>query len=689
MAENRKIEEIGKIKLDLTLYPGQDLYCDGAVEDELLELVKTYPKEEFPRLIEEKKSWPVLYHLSPLRQNIVDWIPMKEGAKVLEVGSGCGAITGALSRKAGEVTCVELSKKRSLINAYRNQNCENVTIYVGNFTDIEPHLPQDYDYICLIGVFEYGQSYIQGENPYETFLKTLLRHLASEGRLIIAIENKYGLKYFAGCQEDHLGTYFGGIENYKPQDGVRTFGRRGLEKIFEACGVQDYSFYYPYPDYKFMTKLYSDAYLPGKGELSQNICNYDRDRMVLFDETRAFDGLIEEELFSVFANSYLVVLGQAPEVKYVKYSNDRAPEYQIRTQINQDEKGQIFVTKHPLCEEAREHIRSLEAAYDGLRQRYEGSGLLVNDCKLCEENGQLWAAFEYVQGVPLGELLDKRLKKNDLDGFYRLFGEYVKRIGYNNAYPVSDFDMVFSNILVQDDAWTLIDYEWTFGKEVEPVELAYRAVHCYLMEDPGRGSLDLERMKKELGITQEQARQYEEQEVEFQKFVTGQRKAMSQIRELVGGRLLTPVKWMEHDLAGGDVLRMQVYEDKGEGYSEERSYFVPEAYRSEHFIETELTVDRQVHMLRIDPAMDSCVVKIHELTWNGTPVPVKSRKMMITNGKIANDRSVIFETRDPNINLRVGDLPGQEENKLKVRMEVRRISKDMAEDLAASVKKLI
>ena len=127
---------------------------------------------------------------------------------ILEVGSGCGAITGALARKAGEVTCVDLSKKRSLINAYRHSECENVTIHVGNFTDVEPELPADYDYICLIGVFEYGQAYIGGKTPYEDFLKILQKHLAPDGRIVIAIENKYGLKYFAGCKEDHLAAGF-------------------------------------------------------------------------------------------------------------------------------------------------------------------------------------------------------------------------------------------------------------------------------------------------------------------------------------------------------------------------------------------------------------------------------------------------------------------------------------------------
>ena len=172
-------EKIGKITLDYSRYPGQDFYSDGAIEDELLETVKHHEESEFVNIIKERNSWPFLYHLSYLRENIVDWVPMDtgtsmdKGAKVLEVGSGCGAITGALARKAGSVTCVELSKKRSLINAYRHKDCDNVTIHVGNFKDIEQDLDTDYDYICLIGVFEYAKSYIGGNTPFEDFLKIL------------------------------------------------------------------------------------------------------------------------------------------------------------------------------------------------------------------------------------------------------------------------------------------------------------------------------------------------------------------------------------------------------------------------------------------------------------------------------------------------------------------------------------
>ena len=96
----------------------------------------------------------------------MEWLPIGSNDKVLEIGAGCGAITGALSRKAGEVTCIDLSGKRSRINAYRHMEAGNVTIHVGNFQDVEPDLPCDYDYICLIGVFEYAQAYIESGKPF-------------------------------------------------------------------------------------------------------------------------------------------------------------------------------------------------------------------------------------------------------------------------------------------------------------------------------------------------------------------------------------------------------------------------------------------------------------------------------------------------------------------------------------------
>lgn len=683
------VEEIGKVKLDYSRYPGEDFYCDGKVEDEILDIVKNLSPVEYGGVIEERKSWPILYHLSPLRENIVDWIPMKKSDRVLEVGSGCGAITGALSRKAGSVTCVDLSKKRSLINAYRHSECENVTIHVGNFKDIEPDLPRDFDYICLIGVFEYGQSYIGGETPFHDFLKTLMSHLAKSGRIVIAIENKYGLKYFAGCKEDHLGTWFSGIENYADGGGVRTFSRRGLEKIFKSCGVKESNFYYPYPDYKFMTTLYSDAYLPGKGELSNNLRNFDRDRMLLFDEKSAFDGIAEDGLFPIFANSFVAVIGGGFDVKYVKYSNDRAPEFTIKTEIARNAAGEISVRKYPLGNAAAEHVRGMAVAYENLQKKYKGGNLEINRCKLVEEGGDLFAQFEFVQGTSLSELMDSCLDKGDLEGFYKYFKEYVERIGYNSEYPVADFDLIFANILVNKDKWTLIDYEWTFGKPIDTRELAFRAIYCYLLEDEKRNKLNLDLILEELQITEEDAENFREQERDFQRFVTGKHMSMAQMRDLIGYRMMIPQKWVEKYHDSESVNKVQIYEDRGSGFKEEESYFVPEAYQGENLIELELTVSGDVLNLRIDPAFDCCVVRIEEMTFNGETVPIDKKKVLAVNGRIARPSTLIFPTTDPNINIALSELTRQPENTLYVRMEVVRLPIAMAQEMANAVKKII
>lgn len=307
------VEYIGKVKMNYHSYSGSDLYSDGTVEDELLEIVKKYREEVFSEIIFEKKSWPVLYHLSHFRKNLVEWIPINKNDTVLEIGSGCGAVTGCLADKAKQVTCIELSQKRSLINAYRNQNRDNVEILVGNFEDIEKNIEQTYDYITLIGVFEYGALYISGELPYEGFLHKIKKHLKPGGKLVIAIENKLGMKYWAGCREDHNGLLFESIEGYTKTKGIRTFTRLELEQLLYKTGFQNASFYYPYPDYKLPTVIYSDDFLPNVGDLHENVLNLDQNRLVLFNEAKAYDSVIKAGAFPLFANSYLIITGSEVE----------------------------------------------------------------------------------------------------------------------------------------------------------------------------------------------------------------------------------------------------------------------------------------------------------------------------------------------------------------------------------------
>ena len=306
-------ERIGKVTLNLDYYDGQDFYSDGAIEEHLLQLVKENEPDRYQDLILREKNWAVMYHLSEQRENILAWYPMEPSASVLEVGAGCGAISGILAKKEGRVVANDLSKMRSTINAYTNKDVDNLEIMVGNFNRVADNLEETFDYVTLIGVFEYAKTYIQEPDAYGVFLDKINRHLKPGGKILMAIENRLGMKYFAGCKEDHVGKYFEGIEGYPGTDGVETFSKRELEKLLDEKGYHDYKFYYPYPDYKFATTIYSDEYLPKKGELRNNMRNFDSDRLLLFDEGLAFDGIIDAELFPHFSNSFFVEIGKKEE----------------------------------------------------------------------------------------------------------------------------------------------------------------------------------------------------------------------------------------------------------------------------------------------------------------------------------------------------------------------------------------
>ena len=684
-------EKIGKVTLDYTFYPGEDYYCDGLVEDELLHIAKNHAPAEFPALIEQRGKWPVLYHLSAQRENIVNWLPITKDMKVLEIGSGCGAITGALAAKAGSVTCVDLSKKRSLINAHRHEDCDNVTIKVGNFKDIEPSLDKDYDCALLIGVLEYGASYIGGDKPFETFLKTIRKHVKkSTGTIIVAIENRYGMKYWAGCREDHNGEFFSGLEGYPEASPATTFSRKQLEKICKAAGERKVSFYYPYPDYKFMTTLFSDDRLPMKGELNNNSRNFDRSRMKLFDEGKVFDGMIEEKMFPFYSNSYLLVLGPKPITEYIRYSNDRAEEYRISTEILTENNTRV-VKKHALSDAAKKHISRMEPMYELLNKRYTCGRLVVNPL-LSVEDGT--ATFAYESGTPLSELLDDYLKRNDIDGFINLFFEFVDRINERPEMLVADYDMVFSNILVDGDTWRLLDYEWTYEKQIPIKELAFRALYCYLLEDESRNKFNFDLILQKLNITADEADGYREREMRFQKTVTGRRMSMPQLRDLIGGAIIVPQKSLLSKAEGGEKKRVQIYYDEGEGFMESNSFFLDTPYDVNGNMVVDLELPSTVKWVRIDPGMLPCITTVQEVLLNGELIPITESKVLLTNGKAMMNKekktvTASFATKDPNISIRVSDRVKSTGNAFCVTLQTVFLPEEMAGTLEKELKKKI
>lgn len=504
-------------KFDLTYYSGKDLYSDGDVEEELLSAVAD--TENIENTLIEGNSWPHLYHLSPIRENILEWYDFDKKGSLLEIGSGCGALSGLFCDKVDHVVAIELSKRRSTINATRNEKHKNLKIMLGNFEDIK--LTEKFDYVTLIGVFEYSICYINSENPFMDMLNRAKGFLKPGGKLFIAIENKYGLKYFAGASEDHTGRCFDGIENYVGVDRVRTFSRGTLCRMLREAGFSQNEFYYPMPDYKLPDTIYSEERQPSFGSIRNACTAYDRDRYELMDERLAYDSICEDGMFGEFANSFLVVSsveGDCSEdcdnnnpgygkTLYAKYNRLRAPKYQIATRIYRDEHGRELVSKYALRDEAVSHIERLSENYRLLNEA--GDSPKPVEILSCSEGR---ACFPCVKGDGLDRAINKSLHNREqfikainetLDKIYcakageafvyteefgKIFGgltddEKEKLTGLK-CKRVSNIDSTFGNFMTDENGEVVsLDYEWVCPFPVPEMFLRYRTVYYYCCEN--------------------------------------------------------------------------------------------------------------------------------------------------------------------------------------------------------------
>lgn len=529
-------------KLDLTYYSGQDLYSDGDIETEMLEIFDE--KKDVQQILENSNDWALLYHLSDMRHTILDWLPVKPGSTVLEIGAGCGAITGLLCKKFEKVVCVELSKRRSMINASRNRDFDNLQIMVGNFQDIQ--ITEKFDYVTLIGVLEYSASYMGSEKPYEDMLNRVKQYLNPDGKLIIAIENRNGLKYWSGAAEDHTGGWFDGIEEYRKHDWIKTFDRQELTALLESCGYEQNEYYYPVPDYKMPKAVYSDAFLPGVGDLRGMDIAFDRPRYKLFEDDVVFDSLCNKGRFQDFANSFLVIAGAKEEetgrkVLFSKYNRARKPEYRIATTIY-EENGICTVEKKALCPEAEKHIHSLLDKAQAQQAGMKDLQVLIPEIK-----GDT-ACYTFVEGQNLEQQLQALLADPDelirkmqqinqkLEASYEdqftefhmteelgsIFGEIPEE--GQKAVPALGIDLLYDNLMGTEDQMICLDCEWVVKDPVPFRFLVYRQVYYFYFRyrfylEP---KISMEEFLGRFGFEENEISLYKEMEAKFQQSVQGE-----------------------------------------------------------------------------------------------------------------------------------------------------------------------
>lgn len=371
--------------------------------------IRNNKSEDFDEILIKDNDFEVFFNFSKTRQSILNWYDFKESADLLEIGGGFGAITGMLCEKCKYVTCIESDKIRmeSILKRYENRN--NLEVF-NNIENII-HLNKKYDYIVLIGTIELIEN-------IEEYLKKIKILLKTEGTILIATENRLGLKYFCGASYPTLDNPFDVINKRFKKNGRTLHTKFELENIIKNSGLKINKFYYPVPDYKFTQEIYSDTYLP-KGSLKERVMPYYlNSKSLIADEMALYDDIIENNVFEVFANSFLIECREIDvecKIDYAAISTDRKAENAYATVIYSDK----TVKKKPLFSQG---IQGINDSYNNIKD-LELRGLNTINTKI--KNNELNMPFS--KANTLSKVLQNYIKY-DRDKALTLFDYLYKDI---------------------------------------------------------------------------------------------------------------------------------------------------------------------------------------------------------------------------------------------------------------------
>ena len=360
--------------------------------------IEKYGNIVYDTVITKESDWQILYNLSELRTGILSWYDFEPGAEVLEVGAGFGALTGRLCSMCAHVVATERSLYRAETIVKRYETLDNLEVYAGDIAELE--FDRSFDYIILVGLLERVGKGDSNPEPYAAYLRDLHKWLKPGGRILFAVENRYGLKYFCGAPEPHTNRAFDGLNHYAQGTSGYSFSRQELEEIVEQAGFQWHHFYYPLPDYKLPQLVYTDEYLPEKNLKERMIPYYRRSDTLVAEEQGLYNDIISNGVFPFFANSFLVECGEQGEpgqVLYAAISTDRGEERSFTTTIRRDG----MVCKVPLYLKGRVNGEKLyENSQDLLNH-----GIPVVEHKM-QEDGSLHMPFipwptlsNYIKGI--------------------------------------------------------------------------------------------------------------------------------------------------------------------------------------------------------------------------------------------------------------------------------------------------
>jgi SAM-dependent methyltransferase len=448
-------------------------YSDGEIENKILNILKKEElktKNSFPSLEEHIEDWATEYHFSWVRQNILKPINFTQADVVLELGGGTGIISEYVVGKSKKLITIEGTKIRAKSISTRCSSFENIDIFVADFLDldlIEIFGENSFSKILLIGVLEYVPKYSKNKNidPIDKLLADCRKLLKHNGELVIAIENKIGLKYLLGREEDHVGIKHYGTQSLYKKDDVITFTKNQLMNRLKDSGYDQIDCFYPFPDYKLpkvIIKEDENLYLPESKELISSLLtgiktrNYSGRVTEELQEDRILKSFIEEEILGTISNSFLFIAKGSEVEKRTPFAYyfSTSRKYQFSNEmVFSMLNDEIMVTKKWNGESTRNELLNLNANYGGI-------------------------SYKLTNGKLLSNLLNNYNIINDKENYLMMLNKWINLLVKDFEYYDNNFDLLPINVIVsQDNNLTFFDCnEWTTNEKFTIPQIIKRFV---------------------------------------------------------------------------------------------------------------------------------------------------------------------------------------------------------------------
>lgn len=350
------------------------------IDKDIYNYIETNTNDIYDEILMKDDRWEVFFHLSEMRKSILNWYDFSENSSLLEIGAGFGALTGLFCDKCNHVTSTEKFLLRAEAIAKRYQSRNNLDVYVGAIDDIK--FEKQFDYISVIGSFEYQGKGRNDKKSYINYLKRLKTLLKPNGKILLSMENRFGIKYFCGEEDPFTGVPFMGINNYPVGAKAYTLSLHDIKEILSGAEIGNYKIYYPVPDSKMPQLIFTDDYMPTSSLKERVIPYYINKNSLVAYENDLYDDLVINGVFPFFSNSFLIECSKTEEFCHaisVSVSTDRGPENSFATVIYDNktvEKRSLYKLGEKSLERIYTNMMDLEKHGISVVPHFLGQGYL-------------------------------------------------------------------------------------------------------------------------------------------------------------------------------------------------------------------------------------------------------------------------------------------------------------------------